>query len=71
MPLGKTANPDPGAVERGLVNLAAHLDSAAHFGKPVVVAINQFATDTPAELGLVHAYCAEPQRALRHGQRLR
>jgi len=55
--LGETANPNPGAVERGLVNLAAHLDSAAHFGKPVIVAINQFATDTPAELGLVHAYC--------------
>ncbi len=42
---------------RGLVNLAAHLDSAAHFGKPVIVAINQFATDTPAELDVVHAYC--------------
>ena len=27
------------------------------FGKPVIVAINQFAIDTPAELGLVHAYC--------------
>jgi formate--tetrahydrofolate ligase len=57
VPLSETANPDTGAVERGLVNLAAHLDSAAHFGKPVLVAINQFATDTPAELALVHAYC--------------
>jgi formate--tetrahydrofolate ligase len=57
VPLGETAKPDPGAVERGLVNLAAHLDSAAHFGKPAIVAINQFATDTPAELSLVHAYC--------------
>jgi formate--tetrahydrofolate ligase len=48
---------DPGAVERGLENLAAHLDSAAHFGKPTVVAINRFATDTPEELEVVHAYC--------------
>jgi formate--tetrahydrofolate ligase len=48
---------DPGAVERGLENLAAHLDSAAHFGKPTVVAINRFGTDTPEELEVVHAYC--------------
>lgn len=57
VPLSETANPDTGAVERGLVNLAAHLDSAAHFGKPVLVAINQFATDTLEELALVYAYC--------------
>jgi formate--tetrahydrofolate ligase len=49
---------NPGAVERGLENLAAHLDSAAHFGKPTIVAINQFNTDTPEELEVVHAYCA-------------
>ena len=50
--------PDPSAVERGLVNLAAHLDSAAHFGKPTVVAINQFADDTPEELDVIHRFCA-------------
>ncbi len=50
--------PDPGAVERGLENLAAHLDSAAHFGKPVVVAVNQFQSDTDDELDVVHRYCA-------------
>lgn len=50
--------PNPSAVEKGLVNLAAHLDSAAHFNKPVVVAINQFQADSPDELAVVHAYCA-------------
>ena len=50
--------PDPAAVERGLENLAAHLDSAAHFGKPTVVAINQFGSDTPEEIKVVHDYCA-------------
>jgi formate--tetrahydrofolate ligase len=50
--------PDPGAVERGLENLAAHLDSAVYFGKPVVVAINQFQADTAEELKVVHDYCA-------------
>ncbi len=49
--------PDPPAVERGLENLAAHLDAATHFGKPVVVAINQFDSDAPDELRVVHDYC--------------
>lgn len=48
---------DPGAVERGLENLAAHLDSARHFGKPTLVAINQFASDSPDELAVVHQFC--------------
>jgi formate--tetrahydrofolate ligase len=39
------------------VNLDAHLDGAAHFGKPMLVAINQFGDDTPEELEVVHAYC--------------
>ncbi|WP_373926531.1 formate--tetrahydrofolate ligase [Paludisphaera borealis] len=55
--LSEITKPDPAAVERGLVNLAAHLDSAANFGKPTLVAINQFAADTPEELELVHAFC--------------
>lgn len=49
--------PDPSAVERGLENLAAHLDSAVVFGKPTIVAINQFASDTSDELEVVHEYC--------------
>jgi formate--tetrahydrofolate ligase len=56
-PLDEIKEPNPAAVERGIANLAAHLDSAAHFGKPTIVAINQFASDTPEELKLVHAYC--------------
>jgi len=56
--LSRTKEPEPGAVERGLENLAAHLESAAHFEKPTVVAINQFASDTVDEFKLVHDYCA-------------
>jgi formate--tetrahydrofolate ligase len=55
--LDALTSPDPAAVERGLENLAAHLDSAAYFGKPTIVAINQFSSDTPDELEVVHAYC--------------
>ena len=58
LPLDALTTPDPAAVETGLENLAAHLDSAAHFGKPIVVAINQFAADTPEELEVVHDFCA-------------
>jgi formate--tetrahydrofolate ligase len=57
VPLEETKESNPAAVELGIANLAAHLDSAAHFGKPTVVAINQFASDTPEELRIVHAYC--------------
>ncbi len=50
--------PDADAVRRGLDNLGAHLDSAAQFGRPVVVAVNRFTNDLPEELSLVHEYCA-------------
>ncbi|SIN92997.1 Formate-tetrahydrofolate ligase [Singulisphaera sp. GP187] len=55
--LNALTDPDPSAVTRGLENLAAHLDSAAHFGKPTIVAINQFASDSREELEVVHAFC--------------
>ena len=55
--LDQLTTTDPSAVEKGLENLAAHLDSASHFGKPVLVAINKFGSDTPDELAVVHAYC--------------
>lgn len=45
------------ALERGLVNLGAHLDAARTFSRPVVVAINQRDSDTDEELSMIHAYC--------------
>ena len=49
--------PDPSAVEKGLENLAAHLDAAEQFGKPTIVAINQFTADSLEELKVVHDFC--------------
>ncbi len=46
---------DPGAVKRGLVNLARHVENLQKFGLPVVVALNQFASDTPREFAVVEA----------------
>jgi methylenetetrahydrofolate dehydrogenase (NADP+)/methenyltetrahydrofolate cyclohydrolase/formyltetrahydrofolate synthetase len=40
-------------LKAGLPNLLRHLGIATHFGVPVVVAVNAFATDSPAELELV------------------
>ena len=40
-------------VEKGAANLLAHANIAQKFGVPVVVAVNRFPTDTPAELELV------------------
>jgi formate--tetrahydrofolate ligase len=57
VPLGELTTPDPAAVERGLSNLAAHLDAAVHFGKPTLVAINLFASDSPEEIATVHEFC--------------
>ncbi|MBX6314179.1 MAG: formate--tetrahydrofolate ligase [Isosphaeraceae bacterium] len=51
--------PDPAAVERGLENLAAHLDAARHFGKPTLVAINKRIEDSSDELGIIHTFCRD------------
>jgi formate--tetrahydrofolate ligase len=55
--LDQMAVADPAAVTRGLENLQAHLDAAAWFGRPLVVAINRFADDVEEELGVVQDFC--------------
>ncbi|MBX9945871.1 MAG: formate--tetrahydrofolate ligase [Reyranella sp.] len=49
---------DLGAVERGLPNLLRHVENLGKFGLPVLVAINRFLSDTPAELKLIEDKCA-------------
>lgn len=55
--------PDAEALQRGFSNLARHLDNAAAFGVPAVVALNTFDTDTEEELQTVERLCA--QRGIR------
>lgn len=55
--------PDAEAVQSGFPNLARHLDNAAAFGVPAVVALNTFDTDTEEELQTVERLCA--QRGIR------
>jgi len=43
-------------VERGCANLGKMIENVRRYGIPVVVAINQFKNDTPAEMELVRKY---------------
>ncbi len=50
--------PNAPAVVKGLPNLMKHLENCAGWGLPVMVAINQFATDTEDELAAILKACA-------------
>jgi formate--tetrahydrofolate ligase len=45
------------ALEKGLVNLARHLENLAKFGVPVIVGINKFNADTDTELATIVKFC--------------
>ena len=47
------------ALLAGCANLAKHIDTIQQFGLPYVVAINQFATDTDAEIEALENWCKE------------
>lgn len=47
------------ALEKGIVNLQAHVENMRKYGVPVVVAINRFHTDTAAELAVIDRCCEE------------
>jgi formate--tetrahydrofolate ligase len=51
------AGEDLAALRRGAANLGRHVANLRQFGVPVVVAINHFATDTPAEHALLRDIC--------------
>lgn len=46
------------ALEKGITNLEKHLENLLYFGPPVVVALNEFPTDTREEIDLVKKKCA-------------
>lgn len=47
------------ALKTGCENLRTHAENVLKYGLPVVVAINRFPSDTPAELDTVRRYCEE------------
>ena len=53
------AGEDVAAVQDGLANLEKHIENIQTLGKPPVVALNKFASDSDGEIEVVRARCAE------------
>ena len=51
--------PYPAFLSHFYENLAKHIDTVQQFGLPYIVAINEFATDTPAEVAALEKWCEE------------
>ena len=45
------------ALKKGIVNLEKHIENLQKFGVPVVVTLNSFVTDTPAEYAFIKEFC--------------
>jgi formate--tetrahydrofolate ligase len=52
-PFAELGTEDLDALERGVDNLRAHIEIVRQYGLPCVVSINQFPTDTEAEIELI------------------
>lgn len=57
--LADLSKEDLTALEKGFANLDKHIENVQHFGLHPIVGINQFATDTKAEIDLLEKYCQE------------
>jgi len=55
---GELQREDPEALARGLANLKRHIENVRSFGLPVIVALNRFSADTPAEVAATIDRCA-------------
>jgi len=51
--------PDAAAVAAGLENLEKHVESVRELGKPAIVALNRFGSDTAEEIAVVRTRCQE------------
>lgn len=47
------------ALKKGIANLEKHIENVAKFGVPCVVTLNQFVSDTQAELDYVKQFCKD------------
>lgn len=52
------------AMLEGCANLAKHIETVKSFGLPYIVAINEFASDTPAEVEALKNWCKEQQHPM-------
>ena len=47
------------ALQSGIVNLEKHIENLHRYGVPIVVTLNAFVSDTPAEIDYVKKFCQE------------
>ncbi|MCR4589107.1 MAG: formate--tetrahydrofolate ligase [Lachnospiraceae bacterium] len=47
------------ALKAGIVNLEKHIENMQKYGVPVIVTLNQFLTDTEAEIAYVQKFCED------------
>ena len=59
VPKAQLKEENTAALQRGIVNLGKHIENLQRFGVPVVVAINNFVTDSEAELQVIEDFCRE------------
>ncbi len=55
--VAELAKPNLPALTAGLGNLMKHIENLKEFGLPVIVSINVFASDTPAEMEVIREAC--------------
>ena len=53
----ESESPNRTALEKGLDNLAQHLDNLETYGAPAIVALNRFPGDSPEETQVVKRFC--------------
>ncbi len=56
------------ALDKGFVNLQKHIENVRKFGVPVIVAVNEFPTDTTAEIESLQRKCREMNVPVAHSQ---
>ena len=47
------------ALKKGIVNLEKHIENLKQYGVPVVITLNEFSSDTEAELSFAKTFCEE------------
>jgi len=57
------------ALKKGIVNLEKHIENIKLFGVPVVVALNNFVSDTEAEVGFIREFCEDISASKPHAAR--
>ncbi len=59
IPKDQLADENLDALKAGIVNLEKHIENMQKYGVPVIVTLNQFLTDTDAEIAYVQKFCED------------